>query len=109
MGTPRSRSTATSGSPVSSSPGCTNTDDLKYVYVTLESLQDFLDRGAAIDGIEIRVRDPYDTDAFVSALQAAFGPHYHVQDWKELNRSLFSRSKLLPDRDVHGARHRGSS
>ncbi|HEX7836407.1 MAG TPA: FtsX-like permease family protein, partial [Kofleriaceae bacterium] len=68
--------------------------DLKYVYVSLDSLQEFLDRGDAVDGIEVRVANPYDTDAFVAKFQAAFGPHYRVQDWKELNRSLFSALKL---------------
>ena len=68
--------------------------DLKYVYVTLESLQEFLDRGDAVDGIEIRVANPYDTDAVVAQFQAELGPNYRVQDWKELNRSLFSALKL---------------
>ncbi|HEX2688012.1 MAG TPA: FtsX-like permease family protein [Kofleriaceae bacterium] len=68
--------------------------DLKYVYVTLDSLQEFLDRGDAIDGIEIRVNNPDDTDAFVSKFQETFGQNYRVQDWKELNRSLFSALKL---------------
>ncbi len=68
--------------------------DLKYVYVTLASLQDFLDRGDAIDGIEVRVTNPYDSDAFVAEFRAVFGPSYRVQDWKELNRSLFSALKL---------------
>jgi lipoprotein-releasing system permease protein len=68
--------------------------DLKYVYVTLDSLQEFLDRGDAVDGIEVRVSNPDDTDAFVTKFQETFGPHYRVQDWKELNRSLFSALKL---------------
>ncbi|HEU4728939.1 MAG TPA: ABC transporter permease, partial [Kofleriaceae bacterium] len=68
--------------------------DLKYVYVTLDSLQDFLDRGDAVDGIEVRVTNPDDTDAFVAEFQARFGPGYRVQDWKELNRSLFTALKL---------------
>jgi lipoprotein-releasing system permease protein len=68
--------------------------DLKYVYVTLDSLQEFLDRGDAVDGIEVRVKNPDDTDAFVSQFQATFGTQYRVQDWKELNRSLFSALKL---------------
>jgi lipoprotein-releasing system permease protein len=68
--------------------------DLKYVYVSLDSLQEFLDRGDAVDGIEVRVTNPYDTDAFVARFQAAFGPSYRVQDWKELNRNLFSALKL---------------
>ena len=68
--------------------------DLKYVYVTLDSLQNFLYRGDAIDGIEVRVDHPDDSDAFIARFHAAFGPHYRVQDWKELNRSLFSALKL---------------
>ncbi len=68
--------------------------DLKYVYVTLDSLQEFLDRGETIDGIEVRVDNPDNTDEFVATFQHELGPAYHVQDWKELNRSLFSALKL---------------
>ncbi len=68
--------------------------DLKYVYVTLDSLQDFLDRGDAVDGIEIRIGSPDDTDEYVGRLKTLLGPQYRVQDWKELNRSLFSALKL---------------
>lgn len=74
--------------------------DLKYVYVTLDSLQDFLDRGDAVDGIEVRVRDPDDTGAYVPTssgaglIRQALGPGYRVVDWRELNRSLFSALKL---------------
>jgi lipoprotein-releasing system permease protein len=68
--------------------------DLKYVYVTLDSLQDFLDRGDAVDGIEVRIGSPDDTDAYVRRLQQVLGKNYRIQDWKELNRSLFSALKL---------------
>ncbi|HUS32137.1 MAG TPA: FtsX-like permease family protein [Kofleriaceae bacterium] len=68
--------------------------DLKYVYVTLDSLQDFLDRGDAVDGIEVRIGSPDDTDAYVAKLQRTLGKEYRIQDWKELNRSLFSALKL---------------
>ena len=74
--------------------------DLKYVYVTLDSLQDFLDRGDAIDGIEVRITDPDDTYKFVPTddgpgrIREALGPGYRIQDWRELNRSLFSALKL---------------
>ena len=43
--------------------------DLKYVYVTLDSLQDFLDRGDAVDGIEVRIEDADDTDRYVPPSQ----------------------------------------
>src|SRR6185369_12200794 len=68
--------------------------DLKYVYVSLESLQVFLDRGDAVDGIEIRITDPDDTDEYVSKISAELGPAYRVQDWQQLNRSLFTALKL---------------
>jgi lipoprotein-releasing system permease protein len=68
--------------------------DLKFVYVTLDSLQDFLDRGDAVDGLEVRIEDPDETADVVAALQNALGKDYRVQDWQELNRSLFSALKL---------------
>ncbi|HET9990759.1 MAG TPA: FtsX-like permease family protein, partial [Kofleriaceae bacterium] len=68
--------------------------DLKFIYVTLDSLQEFLDRGDAIDGIEVRIPSPDDTDAYVEKIRATLGPKYRVVDWKEINRSLFSALKL---------------
>lgn len=74
--------------------------DLKYVYVTLDALQDFLDRGDEIDGIEVRIADADDTYRFVKSatnpglIAEALGPGYRVADWRELNRSLFSALKL---------------
>ncbi|MEZ4367223.1 MAG: FtsX-like permease family protein [Kofleriaceae bacterium] len=68
--------------------------DLKFVYVTLASLQSFLDRGDVIDGIEVRIDDPDETAPVAAALSRALGPAYRVQDWRELNRNLFSALKL---------------
>ncbi len=68
--------------------------DLKYVYVTLDSLDEFLDRGDAVDGIEVRIGSPDDTDEYVERIGELLGKQYRVQDWKELNRSLFSALKL---------------
>ncbi|HZJ63358.1 MAG TPA: FtsX-like permease family protein, partial [Kofleriaceae bacterium] len=68
--------------------------DLKYVYVTLDSLTDFLDRGDTVDGIEVRIGSPDNTGPYVERLQHMLGPSFRVQDWKELNRSLFSALKL---------------
>jgi lipoprotein-releasing system permease protein len=68
--------------------------DLKYVYVTLESLQDFLDRGDTIDGIEVRIGDADDTGRFLAIIGNELGPTYRIVDWRELNRSLFSALKL---------------
>jgi lipoprotein-releasing system permease protein len=68
--------------------------DLKYVYCSLSALQSFLDLGDEVNGIEVRVKDPAKTDAIVRKLETALGPEYRVQDWKELNKALFSALKL---------------
>jgi lipoprotein-releasing system permease protein len=74
--------------------------DLKYVYVTLDALQDFLDRGDEIDGIEVRIANADDTYRFVGSdthpglIAAALGPGYRVADWRKLNQSLFAALKL---------------
>jgi lipoprotein-releasing system permease protein len=68
--------------------------DLKSIYVELGSLQRFLDLGDEVTGIEVRVQDPDETEAVKLALVVALGSGYRVQDWKELNRSLFSALKL---------------
>jgi lipoprotein-releasing system permease protein len=68
--------------------------DLKQVYVTLDSFQEFLDRGDAVDGIEVRVDKPDDAGRYVQRISAAIGPAYRVVDWTELNRSLFSALRL---------------
>jgi len=68
--------------------------DLKSVYVDLASLQDFLDLGDQVNGIEVRVEDPDDTGPVLARVEARLGPGYRVQDWKEINRNLFSALKL---------------
>jgi lipoprotein-releasing system permease protein len=68
--------------------------DLKLVYVTLESLQRFLRMGDAVEGLEVRVRDPDNADGVVAAIAKELGPAYRVQGWRELNRQLFSALKL---------------
>ncbi len=68
--------------------------DLKLIYVELSTLQDFLDLPDVVTGIEIRVDDPTDTETVVARLRGELGPGYRIQDWKELNRSLFSALKL---------------
>ncbi len=68
--------------------------DLKLVYVSLESLQQFLRMGDAVDGVEVRIHDPDAVDTVVARIQKELGPAYRVQGWRELNRNLFSALKL---------------
>src|SRR5262249_33920211 len=68
--------------------------DLQYVYVTIDSLQEFLDRGDAVDGIEVRVDDADATVRYVASISTQRGSKYRVLDWTALNRRLFSALKL---------------
>ena len=68
--------------------------DLKFVYVPLDSLQEFLQLGDEIDGIEVRIADPEFTGTVRARIARELGAGYLVQDWKELNRNLFSALKL---------------
>ncbi|WP_428266799.1 FtsX-like permease family protein [Haliangium sp.] len=68
--------------------------DFKYVYVSLDTLQGFLDLPDEVSGIEIRVADPIATEPVLAALRQTLPPGYLVQDWKEINRNLFSALKL---------------
>jgi lipoprotein-releasing system permease protein len=68
--------------------------DFKLVYVALSTLQSFLDLQDEVGGIEIRVTDPLETGPVLQDIRAALPPGYRVQDWKEINRNLFSALKL---------------
>lgn len=68
--------------------------DFKLVYVALSTLQAFLDLQDEVGGIEIRVSDPLETGPVLQEIRAALPPGYRVQDWKEINRNLFSALKL---------------
>jgi lipoprotein-releasing system permease protein len=68
--------------------------DTKFVYVTLPALQRFLSLGEHVNGIEIKVRDRDRTAPVLVAIAARLGDAYKVQDWKQINSSLFSALKL---------------
>lgn len=69
--------------------------DSKYIYMTLPAAQKFLGLGGdEVTGLELKLADPERTEAVAAALQRALGPGFEVQDWKEMNRSLFSALKL---------------
>jgi lipoprotein-releasing system permease protein len=68
--------------------------DAKSVYVTIPALQQFLSLGDEVTGIEVKVSDSDLTQPVVDAIAARLGAGYRVQDWKELNKSLFSALKL---------------
>ena len=68
--------------------------DSKYIYLSIPAAQKFLGQEDEVTGLELKVKDPDDTDGVVAAIKATLGPDYDVQSWKELNRNLFSALKL---------------
>ncbi len=68
--------------------------DTKYVYIALPEAQKFFNMPGEVTGIELKLADPDRTEPVVAALQKIAGPGYDVQDWKQLNRSLFSALKI---------------
>ena len=68
--------------------------DTKYVYITLASAQKFFNMPDEVTGIELKAADPERTEPIVAAVQKLVGAGYEVQDWKSLNRSLFSALKI---------------
>lgn len=68
--------------------------DTKYVYILLPEAQKFFNMPDEVTGIEVKVSDPDRTEPVVAELSRIAGPGYDVEDWKELNRSLFSALKI---------------
>lgn len=68
--------------------------DSKYVYTTLPAAQRFLGVDDEITGLELKV-DAMDRAAEVgAAVQARLGRRFIVQDWRQLNASLFAALKM---------------
>ena len=68
--------------------------DTSFVFMALGAAQDFLRLGSAATGIEVRVRDIYESRQTARRIEARIGGRYWARDWTEMNRNLFSALKL---------------
>lgn len=74
--------------------------DSKYIYMDLPAAQKFLSVDDEVTGLELKLLDPDRTAKVAADLRAALhgvpggDGAFLVQDWKELNSSLFSALKL---------------
>lgn len=70
--------------------------DMKHVYMTLASAQQFLAVGDSISGIEGKVRDLDKAPAVANMLRKRLPKiqGLHVRDWRELNKNLFGALAL---------------
>jgi lipoprotein-releasing system permease protein len=62
--------------------------DATYGFVSLPLASRLLDKQA--DLIELRVKNFYDAPAIARHIADTFGPDYWVQDWADMNKSLYS-------------------
>ena len=64
--------------------------DAGLAYISLTSAQRFFSIGQSISGLEIRLDQIEQAPSVVKAIKAQLAPSYSVQDWAEMNKSLFS-------------------
>lgn len=65
-----------------------------FVYVGLKSLQDFLNAGDAVSGIEVKVKNINATDKLVRQIRQELQYPYRVTDWMSMNRNIFTALRL---------------
>lgn len=68
--------------------------DARMVFISLNEAQDFLELGESVSGLEVKVKDIFRTDIISEAIRAELGYPYWANDWKAMNRNLFSMLKL---------------
>ncbi len=68
--------------------------DASMVYISLKEAQRFLALGDHVTGLELKVKEVYQSDIIAKKIQKELGYPYWTKDWKLMNRSLFSALKL---------------
>jgi len=63
-------------------------------FVTLDQAQKMLRMPASVTGIEIRLANLDRVDRFQEKIQQIVGSDYKVENWKQINRNLFSALRL---------------
>jgi lipoprotein-releasing system permease protein len=68
--------------------------DSTWAYTSLRGAQEFLGLGDRVSGIEISVRDIWQTRQILPELELALGTRYWLQDWQSMNASFFRALEL---------------
>ncbi|MGH7504873.1 MAG: FtsX-like permease family protein, partial [Longimicrobiales bacterium] len=69
--------------------------DERNMYAEIPAVQDLLGLPAdTVTGIAVNITDPWNADRVAANLFDSLGPPYEIQNWMELNSSLFSALKL---------------
>jgi lipoprotein-releasing system permease protein len=68
--------------------------DNSLVYVSLPAIQELLNFGNRVTGLEVSVKDIYAAQEQGQAIVKKLGPDFFARDWINMNYSLFSALKL---------------
>jgi lipoprotein-releasing system permease protein len=68
--------------------------DHNYAYIAIPAAQRLLASDDVVDGLQLKIKDPEHPEPVAAAVRALLPADMRVQDWKELNRGLFSALKL---------------
>jgi lipoprotein-releasing system permease protein len=69
--------------------------DRRLMYVDIKEIQDFLEQGDVVMGVEMRLSDVEKASWVASQLEKKLGGDpWSVMDWQELNKNLFTALKL---------------
>ncbi|PIE34220.1 lipoprotein-releasing system transmembrane subunit LolC [candidate division KSB3 bacterium] len=68
--------------------------DAGLAYISLTAAQRFFSMGDDISELEVRLDNVYHTKSMTASIRELLGGNYHIQDWTELNQSLFSAINL---------------
>jgi lipoprotein-releasing system permease protein len=68
--------------------------DTSMVFISIKEAQVLLGIDDRVTNIEIKIRDPYQSDRIGGAISEILSYPYWIQDWKSRNRSLLSALKL---------------
>lgn len=67
--------------------------DSSLAYISLEAAQTFFRMGKTVTGLEVKVTDIYKTRTIMEKIENELGFPYHVRDWIDMNKNLFSALK----------------
>ena len=67
--------------------------DNSFAYIHLKDAQKVLDTGDSVTGIEMRVANIFKAGKISEQIETKLGAPYRVQDWMQLNQSLFQAMK----------------
>jgi lipoprotein-releasing system permease protein len=68
--------------------------DSNLVVTGLKPAQEFFGLKEDVTGLEVRISDIYKAGDVRARVQKALGTPYHVRDWMQMNKNLFSALKL---------------